>query len=139
LRDTIEPLARDRGLKLLVPSPEGMPPVRADADKLDQILLNLLVNAVKYTDLGEVELTIASGGDGYVRFAVRDTGQGISAEDHERIFEEFRQLPSSTEAKRPGTGLGLAIARRLAGILGGRVELISTPGEGSTFTLVLPA
>ena len=139
LSDTIEPLARDRGLTLLTPRPDGMSSIRTDADKLEQILLNLLINAVKYTDVGEVELTITPGGEGAVRFAVRDTGQGISPEDHERIFEEFRQLPSSTEAKRPGTGLGLAIARKVAGILGGRVELESTPGEGSTFTLVLPA
>ena len=75
LNDTIEPLARDRGLTLLTPRPDGMSSIRTDADKLEQILLNLLINAVKYTDVGEVELTITPGGEGEVRFAVRDTGQ----------------------------------------------------------------
>jgi PAS domain S-box-containing protein len=138
LRETVEPMARERGLTLLIPPPHAVSTVPTDADKLEQILLNLLVNALKYTDEGEVELTITSS-DGRVRFAVRDTGQGIPPEEQDRIFEEFRQLPSNTEAKRPGTGLGLAIVRKLANLLGGHVELESAPGRGSTFTLVLPA
>lgn len=139
LRDTIEPLARDKGLALIAPSPDALPVVRTDGDKLEQILLNLLTNAVKNTDQGEVELTFSLTGENELRISVRDTGQGIPAEEHEHIFEEFHQLPSSTEAKRPGTGLGLTIVRRLAGLLDGHVELESVPGLGSTFTLVLPA
>lgn len=139
LRETIEPLARGKGLALILPPSEDPTVVWTDGDKLEQILLNFLTNAVKNTDRGEVELAFtAADSDGEIRMSVRDTGQGIPAGEHERIFQDFHQLPSSTEAKRPGTGLGLAIVRRLAGLLGGRVELESVPGEGSTFTLVLP-
>lgn len=138
LAETVRPMAADVGLTLEV-STDGAPArVRTDRRKLEQILLNLLSNAVKYTDEGGVMLTVETRDHGLAAFAVRDTGVGIATDDQARVFEEFRQLPSHRGAKHPGSGLGLAISRQLAELLGGRIEVESAPGEGATFTLVLP-
>jgi len=135
--ETVRPMAQDVGLELNVNVSAAPHRIVTDRRRLEQILLNLLSNAVKYTDEGRVTLTV-TGDDANVSFEVADTGAGIAPEDHERIFEEFRQLPATRGAKHPGSGLGLAISRQLAEVLGGRIELESEVGVGSTFTLILP-
>jgi PAS domain S-box-containing protein len=139
LADTVRPLAADAGLGLGVRVDGALFHIRTDRRRLEQILLNFLSNAVKYTDEGSLELSASSRADGRVAFSVRDTGIGIAEEDQAAIFDEFRQLPAHRGAKYPGAGLGLAISRQLADLLGGRIELSSTLGKGSTFTLILPA
>ncbi|MDD5297082.1 MAG: ATP-binding protein [Rhodocyclaceae bacterium] len=109
----------------------------ADPVRLRQILNNLLNNAVKFTDRGRVELVVGTHQE-RVLFRVRDTGCGIPAEQHELIFEKFRQAETFTTRSRGGTGLGLALARELAQMMGGQVSLTSAPGQGSEFTLELP-
>ncbi|MBA4370374.1 MAG: hypothetical protein C0418_02210 [Coriobacteriaceae bacterium] len=138
LVETLRPTAEERGLALSVDLDAAPEQMIADRTKLEQILMNLLSNALKYTDEGDVAVTVRDCGDGTAEFEVRDTGHGVLPEDHERIFEEFRQLPALGGAKNPGTGLGLAISRRLAGLLGGAISLDSEPGRGSTFTLRVP-
>jgi signal transduction histidine kinase len=116
-----------------------LPPVRSDRQKVKQIILNLLVNAVKFTPHGTI--TVSAERDRRARtlaIAVADTGLGIAPEDQQRIFEDFQQADSSPTRSHTGAGLGLAICRRLAVMLGGEIRLESRLGMGSTFTLVLP-
>ena len=134
----VEPLARQKGIAIDVEMPDHDPRLVTDVDKVRQILVNLAGNAVKFTDRGAVRFVVRNG-DGAVRFAVRDTGSGIAPDDQARIFQPFAQLETGLTRRHGGTGLGLYISRRLADLLGGRIELESTPGEGSTFSLVLPA
>ena len=113
--------------------------VRADREKLEQVLLNLLSNAVKFTGPGgEVEMGFARQ-DGQVRIHVRDTGCGIPAEKLDAVFEPFVQVDPDLTRTRQGTGLGLAISRDLARAMGGDLTVESTLDEGSTFTVHLPA
>jgi len=137
LRGTLRPLATRPGVDFVVDEP-AVPAVRSDPVLLGQVLRNLLTNALKFTATGSVRLSARRAGDG-VEFTVADTGTGIPAELHERIFEEFYQVPGSQALAGKGTGLGLPYARRLAGILGGALSVDSTPGKGSTFTVRLPA
>lgn len=138
LRDVlaaVRPLATEQGCELSL-DVEAAPPVLAtDPRRVRQILLNLLANALKYGRGRPVCLACRAAPGGHVAFSVADRGPGIAAEDRERIFEEFVRLGDGSQ---PGTGLGLTIARRLAELLGGRVEVESTVGEGCTFSLVLP-
>jgi CheY-like chemotaxis protein len=121
-------------------NPGAPPQVRSDRDKLSQILKNFLSNAVKFTDEGGVEIRVgAAGRSGCpLRIDVQDTGIGIPPEKHALVFEAFKQADGSTSRRYGGTGLGLSISRELALLLGGLIELASTPGEGSTFSLLLP-
>jgi signal transduction histidine kinase len=112
--------------------------LRTDAGRLKQVLKNLLANAFKFTVSGGVTLRIAPEGRGQVAFAVTDTGIGIPPDKQLLIFEAFQQADGSTSRKYGGTGLGLSISRELTRLLGGELRLASRPGEGSTFTLVLP-
>jgi PAS domain S-box-containing protein len=139
LSDSVRPMAEDMGLAVTLDLAAAPRSVRTDRSKLEQILLNFLSNAVKYTEVGEIALVVASRADGSIAFTVRDTGIGIAGEDQASIFEEFRQLPAHRGAKHPGSGLGLAISVQLAELIGGRIELVSAAGQGSTFTIVLPA
>lgn len=132
---SIRPQAKEKQLELRVEVPDSVPLV-TDPARVRQILLNLVSNAVKFTDDGFVRVRVEEA-DQQVRISVTDTGPGIAPEHQERIFEEFEQVP--TAVSRGGTGLGLPISKRLADLLGGTLEMESGPGEGSTFTLVLPA
>jgi signal transduction histidine kinase/PAS domain-containing protein len=115
------------------------PLVRSDRQKVKQIVLNLLTNALKFTHQGGIEIAVQFGPEALeVSIAVTDTGIGIAPEHHERIFEDFRQVDDSPSRQYGGTGLGLAISRRLASALGGRITLRSVLGQGSTFTLTIP-
>ncbi|MHB1340814.1 MAG: PAS domain S-box protein [Coriobacteriia bacterium] len=136
--DSVRPSASKKGLSVSVEIADAVPHVMyGDERKVRQVLLNLLGNAVKFTDSGEIVVTVAAGDDD-VHVEVRDTGLGIPANEIERIFDEFHQVTPDREAKPGGVGLGLAISRRLARMLGGDVVAVSTPGAGSTFTLMLP-
>lgn len=116
--------------------------VVGDVTRLRQIVVNLLSNAVKFTEQGEVTLTARghalSDGRHEVHIAVRDTGIGLTPEQQARIFQSFTQADNSTTRRYGGTGLGLAISRQLAELMGGRLDVVSAPGVGSTFTLILP-
>jgi len=134
--DTARPLAAKKGLGLDVQA-QDVPAMHSDEDKVYQILLNLVSNAVKFTKKGSIDVTVSTS-DERVVYAVKDTGLGIAPSDLGRIFGEFRQVDGSTTRQYEGTGLGLAICQRLAHLLGGEIGVVSTPGEGSTFSLVLP-
>ncbi len=134
----MRPAAEQKGLVLDVQvQPDTPARMETDAQRLGQILKNLLSNALKFTERGSVTLTVRPE-QGRVAFDVRDTGIGIAASQHALIFEAFRQADGSTHRKYGGTGLGLSISRDLARLLGGDLTVQSTPGEGSVFTLVLP-
>ncbi|HET7234294.1 MAG TPA: PAS domain S-box protein [Longimicrobium sp.] len=133
----IEPLANERGLLLHVPADVDPPTVVTDPRKLRQILVNLLGNAVKFTERGSVGFDVERG-DGVVLLHVRDTGIGVDPSLHEAIFEPFRQVDGGMTRAAPGTGLGLTVSRELARLLGGDILVRSAPGEGSVFTVRLP-
>ena len=139
LERTFREVAREKKLAFAIGLDAGLPQaVRTDATRLKQIMKNLLANAFKFTREGAVELRIEPLGAGFVAVAVRDPGIGLPPDQQEVIFEAFQQADGSTSRQYGGTGLGLSISRELARLLGGRLELQSEPGKGSTFTLVLP-
>ncbi len=133
---TVRPLASQKGLKLEETFTD-VPRMYSDEERVSQILLNLLGNAVKFTEKGRIGIDV-SAAEGFVFFAVTDTGIGISEAGLPHIFEEFRQIDGSTTRKYEGTGLGLAICRKMVRHLGGEITVESALGEGSTFTLRLP-
>ena len=136
----IEVLARDKGLAPRVEVAPDLPPyVEGDPLRLTQVLTNLLGNAVKFTAAGEVSLTLQQTAPGRLRFAVRDTGIGMTAEDCQRLFEPFSQADTSTTRRYGGTGLGLAISKQLVELMGGRIEASSQLGQGSCFSFELEA
>ncbi len=135
--EIVEPLAAARGLRFTVHAPDGPVFVETDAGKVRQILLNLLSNAAKFTDEGEVELRVETEGDGVV-MRVRDTGIGIPPDEREYVFEPFRQLGTGPTRRAGGTGLGLTVSRQLARLLGGDVVIENTSAMGSTFAVHLP-
>ena len=138
LGQAFKPLAAEKKITFGITVEPGTPEtIETDPQRLQQILKNLLSNALKFTERGDVTLRIGSDG-GRVQFAVRDTGIGIPANQHGVIFEAFRQADGTTNRKYGGTGLGLSISRELAHLLGGQITLDSAPGHGSTFTLSLP-
>jgi len=134
---TVAPLARERDNTLHVRVAPDLGSMSVDPVKLRQVLLNLLSNACKFTEHGTVTLT-ADQGDGWVTFAVTDTGIGMTAEQQQRLFAAFSQADSEISRKYGGTGLGLAISRRFCLLMGGDVSVESASGEGSTFTVRLP-
>jgi PAS domain S-box-containing protein len=137
--DKVAPMAEGRGLEISLDVPDRPIQLVTDTDKAREILLNLLSNACKYTDQGEIGLRVASNGASDILFHVWDTGLGIAPEDSERIFERFTQLDQTSTRTREGTGLGLSISLHLTRLLQGELLLDSTLGSGSTFTLRLPA
>jgi signal transduction histidine kinase len=135
---SVAPAAEEKSLALVCTLPEVAPTLVSDPVRLRQILLNLLGNAVKYTDSGTVTVKVEQPTELLVSFVVSDTGPGIASEHHDAVFGEFVQIPAEGNLLHEGTGLGLAISRRLATALGGALTLQSRPGEGATFTLTLP-
>ena len=136
--EMLAPLARQKGLEFEVKLPEAPALVETDPAKVLQVLRNLVTNAVKFTERGEVSVEgLRDHTHHLVR--VRDTGIGIAAEHRDRVFEPFWQVEQSARREVGGTGLGLAVARGLAELLGGDLRMESRPGEGTTFTLALPA
>nr|WP_315382705.1 response regulator [uncultured Sphingomonas sp.] len=138
LRQVFQPVAEQRGIALEILFDETAPKgIESDRMRLEQILKNLLSNALKFTEKGSVQLQVRAVGD-RIAFAVRDTGIGISPEQQRMIFEAFHQADGTINRRYGGTGLGLSISRELARLLGGGITLESRTGEGSTFTLTLP-
>jgi len=139
LRQGFAPAAEAKGLALrceLLPGTPGE--VETDPQRVEQVLRNFLSNAVKFTETGEVVLSVGRASDCRLSFAVRDTGVGVPPEQQKLIFEAFRQADGTISRKYGGTGLGLSISRELARLLGGEIQLESGAGEGSVFTLLLP-
>ena len=132
-----ESLAQAKGLELTPSVAAGLPVGRGDERRLTQVLLNLVGNAIKFTDRGAVEIAAAAS-DGAFHLAVRDTGPGIGEVDRLRIFEEFQQVDSAPTRAKGGTGLGLAISKRIVEMHGGRIWVESELGKGSTFAFTLP-
>jgi signal transduction histidine kinase len=146
VRDSVEsfrPRLEDQGFKLEVDLPEVLPPVRGDAAALSQCVLNLMDNAMKYSKARrEVKVSAQfrlNGGAGAVAVAVSDRGIGISPRDQKSIFEKFVRIETGLVHDVKGAGLGLSLVDQIMRAHGGRIELKSALGEGSTFTLVLPA
>ena len=145
---SVLPLAEKKGLSLRVVEPQSLPPMSSDQRRVEQVLLNLLNNAIKFTERGAVTLTAMlvddfdpHGSGQPVRAAcvrVSDTGIGMRQEDLSSLFQPFRQIDSGLQRQHEGTGLGLAICRRLTDLLGGTIVAESAPGEGSSFTVLLP-
>jgi GAF domain-containing protein len=137
VRSTLEPLAIDKKLALKVEVPTGLPPGHGDGRRLTQVLINLVGNAIKFTDTGEVAIK-AEAHNGSFHVSVRDTGPGISSADQARLFQEFQQADNAITKKKGGTGLGLAISKRIIEMHGGKIWVESQLGQGSTFAFTLP-
>jgi signal transduction histidine kinase len=137
VRSTLEPLAADKKLAFKVEMARELPAGRGDGRRLTQVLINLVGNAIKFTDAGEVTIK-AEANNGSFHVAVRDTGPGISAADQAKLFQEFQQADNAITRKKGGTGLGLAISKRIIEMHGGRIWVESQPGQGSTFAFTLP-
>jgi signal transduction histidine kinase len=133
----VESLATAKRLALKVDVPAALPTGRGDEQRIVQVLLNLVGNAIKFTEAGEVAIA-ASVENGAFTVAVRDTGPGIADADQTRIFEEFQQVDNSSTRSKGGTGLGLAISKRIIEMHGGRIWVESKQGQGSTFSFSLP-
>jgi signal transduction histidine kinase len=133
----VESLATEKRLALKVELPPDLPIARGDERRLTQVLLNLVGNAIKFTDAGEVVIKAAAA-DGAYTLSVRDTGPGVAPADQAKIFEEFQQADSSATKKKGGAGLGLAIARRIVEMHGGTIWVESGIGNGATFSFSVP-
>jgi signal transduction histidine kinase len=134
----VEPLAAEKKLSISTHVPSGLPPASGDERRLAQALLNLVGNAIKFTDKGEIAIEVAARDDS-LTFSVRDTGPGIAEADQAKIFEEFQQLDGSITKTKMGSGLGLAIAKRIVEMHGGRIWVDSSSGAGATFSFMVPA
>ncbi|HEX7961872.1 MAG TPA: ATP-binding protein [Terriglobales bacterium] len=138
---TLEPAAAKNGNKIKIQMADNLGMMRADITKVRQILFNLLSNACKFTDHGTVSIDVDQSTkerSDWIRFCVRDTGIGITAQQKENLFKEFAQADTSISRKYGGTGLGLAITHRFVQLMRGRISVESEPGKGSTFTVYLP-
>ena len=137
VRSTLEPLATDKKLDFKLEVAPKLPSGRGDGRRLTQVLINLVGNAIKFTDAGEIAIE-ANANNGSFCVFVRDTGPGISAADQAKLFQEFQQADNAITKKKGGTGLGLAISKRIIEMHGGRIWVESQPGQGSTFAFTLP-
>lgn len=140
LKGMLKPLLADNNaVELVFDDPVDLPPLRTDEGKVSQIVRNLISNALKFTPNGKVSVCARAAENDRVLFEVADTGIGIPLDHHETIFQEFSQVENPLQERHRGTGLGLPLCRNLASLLGGRLWLESTPGEGSTFFVEIPA
>ena len=137
VRSTLEPLAADKKLAFKLELAPELPAGHGDGRRLTQVLINLVGNAIKFTDAGEVAIK-AEANNGAFYVSVRDTGPGISAADQAKLFQEFQQADNAITKKKGGTGLGLAISKRIIEMHGGKIWVESQPGQGSTFAFSLP-
>jgi PAS domain S-box-containing protein len=137
--EALRPLAMEKGLGLRMEMPDGAIVLKTDKDRLRQILVNIMGNAVKFTVTGEITLRLERTADARVAFLVTDTGPGLPADALQQVFEAFHQAVPASGDHPKGTGLGLAISREYAHLLGGEITVTSKEGQGSTFTLWLPA
>jgi signal transduction histidine kinase len=137
VHSAVEPLAVDKKLIFKTEVAPNLPPGHGDERRLTQVLLNLVGNAIKFTDAGEVVVKAAAK-DGFFVLSVRDTGPGISTADEAKLFQEFQQANNSITRKKGGTGLGLAISKQIVEMHGGKIWLESQVGRGSTFFVTLP-
>lgn len=135
--DMMESLAAQKGLALISDVPEALPLVFLDCLRIRQVMLNLLSNAIRFTDAGQIVVS-AQLQEGEIQVTVADTGRGIAPEDLDKVFEEFRQLDAPLNEHQGGTGLGLALSRRFVELHGGRMWVESEPGKGSRFHFTLP-
>lgn len=138
LRGIFRPRAQEGTVPLFFEDPPEMPALVTDESKLSQILRNFISNALKFTEQGEVHVSVAPGPGDTVTFSVTDTGIGLAPEHLPYVFEEFTQIDSPLQQRTKGTGLGLPLAKRLASLLGGEVSAQSSIGNGSTFTATIP-
>jgi signal transduction histidine kinase len=137
VRSTLEPLAADKKLAFKLDLSPELPPGHGDGRRLTQVLINLVGNAIKFTDVGEVVIKAEAYNSSF-HVSVRDTGPGISATDQAKLFQEFQQADNAITRKKGGTGLGLAISKRIIEMHGGRIWVESQFGQGSTFAFTLP-
>ncbi|NOY50555.1 MAG: response regulator [Chlorobi bacterium] len=137
VKENLQSLASDKNISLKLSIDKNLPTIESDQIKINQILTNIIGNAIKFTEKGSVDISATYDTD-YVYIKVKDTGIGIDEEMLPGIFDEFRQADGSSSRKYEGTGLGLAIANKLSQILGGKIDVVSKPGKGSTFTVSLP-
>jgi signal transduction histidine kinase len=135
---SVESLAAEKNLSLRIAVPPGLPPARGDERRLAQALFNLVGNAIKFTDAGEVWIEVETKADSYI-FSVRDTGPGVDEADQTKIFQEFQQVDNSITKTKGGAGLGLAIVKRIVEMHAGRIWIESRIGHGATFSFLVPA
>jgi signal transduction histidine kinase len=136
--ERFEPVAREKGLTVQQAGLDKELMVKGDREELDRIFSNLISNAVKYTQAGGVEVVV-EGTEGWVRITVSDTGIGIPADELPQLFQEFFRASNAKVSQETGTGLGLAIVKDIVGRSGGRIEVISKEGVGTSFVVLLPA
>jgi len=133
----LKPLAQKKSLSVTSDIPANIAPVKADQEAVTKIFMNLIGNAIKFTDAGHIKIS-AEESEGFIKITVADTGRGIPADKFEQIFEAFRQLDGAASREHSGTGLGLSIAKKLVHELGGQIYVESAPAEGSRFSFTLP-
>jgi signal transduction histidine kinase/CheY-like chemotaxis protein len=138
LRGVLKPLLVSQRVNLVFDEPQDVPALHTDDSKVAQILRNFISNALKFTERGEVRVSVSVLDSEHVQFSVQDTGIGIAEHEQERIFEEFSQVENPLQKNAKGTGLGLPLSRKLANLLGGAVTVQSTLGVGSIFSLIIP-
>jgi signal transduction histidine kinase len=139
LRGALRPLLTSQAVELIFDMPDKVPNLFTDEAKVTQILRNLISNALKFTEQGEVRVTASFDAEnGRLNLSVRDTGIGIAPQDHDRIFDEFSQVDTKIQKRVKGTGLGLPLSKSLAELLGGELTIESVLGQGSVFTLSIP-
>ena len=138
LRGMFRPIVDGGAVDLIFEEPVDMPRLYTDDKKLAQILRNFISNSLKFTQRGEVRVSARLESTREVRFAVSDTGIGIPADMHDKLFEDFSQVDSPLQKRLRGTGLGLSLCKRFAELLGGHVGVESEPGVGSTFYVIIP-
>ncbi len=134
---SVEALAAEKDLKLKVEVPKDLKIGKADEQRIAQVMLNLVGNAIKFTDEGEVKVEVTVSNETFC-VPVHDTGPGVTESDQQKIFDEFQQANGSSTRKKGGTGLGLSISKKIIDMHGGRIWVESTPGKGSTFRFTLP-